>query len=436
MTDIDSATGLYTGPPPDPKEVATIITREMTALDTNVFQASGQSGVFTDWKQVYVQIRMFDPYGVFRFLAVERDPMPTLWNRLQFIPGDEVAIYLGGDLAIAGNIDMRQTAYDANQHGVMLQGKSYSDWASKSAVMKTSTTPAPPDADIANFDNMSFQEVVETLLPRYGVQFYFQGRLDSTPFKRLQAETGENVFNFLERLARVRGIVIGSDQQGAMTFTGEQDAETSISLIEGVNILSMQAIWSTDLFHNPVGVFGSTAGGDDKSGTDASEQQAWSKGLASRFAPHITAAEQPVWNLAELQARARNEARWLNSDMLTANITVQGWFRSDGRLWRPNDLVYVRSPMAMLDDTLGVQGVTYQQDSAAGSTTTLECVVPWKLGYNTTGAFAPTDQQQPQQPSTQLQDPNDPTNPMTHPMMMPPVARPPRPAPNRIRLVF
>src|SRR5262249_26037596 len=70
----------------------------------------------------YVQHRLHDPYNYFRFTAAERDPIPELWSRLQFIPGDEVEILLGGQKAITGIILVRQTAYDSNSHGVSLQG--------------------------------------------------------------------------------------------------------------------------------------------------------------------------------------------------------------------------------------------------------------------------------------------------------------------------
>lgn len=400
-----------TQPPPNPDELAVIVTR--ASLDTvtattllgNQF-ATGQSGVFTDWEQVFVQLRMFDGYGVFRFLAVERDPMPTLWNRLQFIPGDEVGIYLGGQLAIAGNIDVRQTAYDANTHGVMLQGSSYSHWAAKSSVDKTGTGNITGNSDAGNFDGMNFQAVAAQLLSKYGVPFSFQGILNPLPFVKLQAEPGETVFNFLERIARPRGIVIGNDQNGAMVFYGDRAVDTISSLVEGQNILRMQAIWSTENNFNPIGAIGQTAASDSQNGTDASEQTFKVAGIGKRFAPWITVSEQPVWNLAELADRARNEAKWQNTDWLVANVTVQGWKNSTGVLWRPGDQVYVYSPMAMLNDTLAAQSVTYSQDSQNGSTTTLELVLPWRLNIQ-----APIGGPSPNTTTPNTTDPNAPNAP-------------------------
>jgi prophage tail gpP-like protein len=78
---------------------------------------------YSDWETTWVQHRRLDPYMYFRFTAAERDPIPGLWDRLQFKPPDPCAIYLAGRLAVTGIIMVRQVAYEGNSHGVSLQGK-------------------------------------------------------------------------------------------------------------------------------------------------------------------------------------------------------------------------------------------------------------------------------------------------------------------------
>ena len=159
---------------------------------------------FDDWESVSVQHRWADPNPIFRFTAAERDPIPTLWERLQFVPGDECAIYLGGILAIAGVILLRQTAYDANQHGVMLQGVGVTWYAARGSIM---------DKD-GNFDGQTFEQAARKVIAPFGVGVKTIGTLNATPFKKLQVEPGETLWDFLERIARPRGIVMGSDHRG------------------------------------------------------------------------------------------------------------------------------------------------------------------------------------------------------------------------------
>ena len=98
-----------------------------------------------------------------------------------------------------------------------------------------------------------------------------------------------------------------------------------------------------------------------------------------RYSPILTPAEQPVWNPAEVQERAKNEYIWHEGTVINANVTVQGWMMPGGGLWRAGDLVAFISPMTTLNMGLKIQNVTFTQDSQSGTLTTLELVAPWLL---------------------------------------------------------
>jgi prophage tail gpP-like protein len=55
----------------------------------------------------------------------------------------------------------------------------------------------------------------------FGVGVKTIGTLNPTPFARLQVEPGEKLWDFLERIARPRGIVMGSDHLGNFLLIGE-----------------------------------------------------------------------------------------------------------------------------------------------------------------------------------------------------------------------
>jgi prophage tail gpP-like protein len=93
----------------------------------------------------------------------------------------------------------------------------------------------------------------------------------------------------------------------------------------------------------------------------------------------ITAAEQPVTTQAEVQARVENERVWHDDTEVQATITVQGWLYNESRLWTPGDQVFVRSPMAMLNQDMKIQNVTFTQDSTNGTETVLDLVLPGLL---------------------------------------------------------
>src|SRR5262245_59486821 len=175
---------------PNPDEVATIIVN---------------GARFDDWESVWVQHRWAEAYPLFRFTAAEREPIPDIWTKLQWKPQDEVTIYLGRYLAITGTILVRQVAYDANNHGVMLQGVGNTWYAARASILGKN-----------KFDGMTWEQVARSVLAPFGIYLKTIGALNAIPFKKLQNEPGETVWHFLERIARPRGIVLGSDHEGNM----------------------------------------------------------------------------------------------------------------------------------------------------------------------------------------------------------------------------
>lgn len=337
-----------------PEETATIVVRGTR---------------FYDWESVFVQHRWTEAFPLFRFTAAERDRPATLWEKLQFAPGDECAIYLGGILAISGVILLRQASYDANAHGVMLQGVGMTWYATRGSILD----------EKGNFDGQTFEQVARKVIAPFGVGVKTIGTLNAEPFKKLQVEPGENLWNFLERIARPKGIVMGSDHLGNLLLIDNHSSPVSAELVEGDNILKCQATISKEAMFSDYVVRGQTPADDSQHGRQASEQEARIKGSAKRYSPILTPAEQPVWNIGELQDRAKNEAVWHEGTEIRASITVQGWMMPGGGLWRAGDLIAVQSPMAMLNMGLKIETATFTQDNNSGTLTTLELVAPWLL---------------------------------------------------------
>ena len=78
--------------------------------------------------------------------------------------------------------------------------------------------------------------------------------------------------------------------------------------------------------------------------------------------------------------RATYEALQRDGTQVRANVTVQGWLRDGGALWQTGDNVMIHSPMCPLSLAMKIQTATFTQDSKGGTTTLLECVLPWMLG--------------------------------------------------------
>jgi len=342
----------------------------MSGEDEAVLTVRGND--FKDWESVWVQVRRAEPWALFRFTAAERDTMPSNWTKLQFKPGDPCDITLGGEQAIKGVITTRQTAYEGSSHSVMLLGKSLTTFAAKSSI----------DSKTGAFDGMTFEQVARKVLAPFPSGIKVIGKLDATKFEKLQNQPGERVWDFLERIARPRGIVMGSDAEGNMLLIGDHEKEPSAELVEGVNIVKCQCIINDDHTFQEFAVRAQHAGGDDKSGSDTNELESDRiKGSAKFYCLNLTTAEQPVKTKAECTARAEHEAVWNEGTLIQCTITTRGWLRPGaGKLWQAGDTVTVSSPMAMLNPAvLAIQTVTFQQDSQGGTLTILDLVIPMYL---------------------------------------------------------
>lgn len=334
----------------------------------------GVAGVlFEDWDTVWVKHRWMEGWPEFRFTCAERAPLVGRWQDLQFKPGDLCIILLGGQLAMLGVILQRQTAYDANTHQVLLSGAGYT-WA-------VSTSSVNTQNGNGSYDKMPIVAVAQKVVSDVGGKLEVIGTCDATPFDRLHCNPGEQVFDFLDRIARHRGARIGSDHLGNVLLIGEHSRPIVQQLIEGQNILKMQCVFSNEQLASIYHLKGQIAGSDDQNMRAAAELFATAKGTLSGVKKYYeSVVEQPVKTLTELQMRANYEAIQREGTLITAYVTVQGWLRDGVNLWRTGDNVFVNSPMALLNMVMKIQSATFTQDDNSGTTTTLELVLPWMLG--------------------------------------------------------
>lgn len=327
--------------------------------------------MFEDWESVFVQHRWQEGWPLFRFTASERADLPFDYTKLQFKPGDSCTIILGGQLAVTGIITQRQVGYSAQEHGVQLSGVG-KQWAGSTSSI---------DSKDNNFDKMTLQAAASKAAAPFGLPVIPVGALDSTPFDRLQSQPGELVFDFIDKMARMRQATVGSDHLGNLLLIGQHSKPIVQQLVEGQNILKMQCIFSNELMASIYKLTGQKAVEDGEAMRAAAEMAAKAKGgLTGAYRFIETVTEQPVKKITELQARATYEALQRDGTQIRANVTVQGWLRDGHNLWTTGDNVMVVSPMCPLNLAMKIQTATFTQDNKGGTTTLLEVVLPWMLG--------------------------------------------------------
>lgn len=339
-----------------------------------VAQITAGGSDYKDWKSVMVRRDYGNAVSIFSFSAAEPGPFGEGWTSLRLKPGDEVTVSLAGVQVIKGNITTRDASYDAQGHDLVVQGKSSTmDLVDSSVAVKPGT-----------FSGQTFEQAAKGVMSPHPSSLIIKNPPDiaSKPFKSLTIQYGETVFGFIERMARMRGFILTDDEQGNLVASQtDPNAAPVAELQEGGNIKSAHGRLDDQNAWNKLSITGQNVGDDhnwpprDYSAT-VENPNARPNRIRTGLAEHPGDAE-------DMQQRANYEAARCLWPVVQCTIVVQGWKRSDGKLWDVTDNVSVYSPMLFPNEdgrmTLGIQSVVYAQDSENGTTTTLELVLPQAL---------------------------------------------------------
>jgi prophage tail gpP-like protein len=324
---------------------------------------------FEDFETIWVQQTLGDTYHQFKFTCAERKGAD------QFKPGQKCSVKLANQDAIKDGIILsRQVAYDAYRHGVVIWGVTNTYPAVRSGI----------NHGTHSFDDKDLKAIVDEILKPTGVKCETRGNVDMTKWDYMHCMPGETIHAFVERLARDRNVTFTADKDGKLVLIGQDyDAGNQGQLIEGQNILKMQCEMSKKNAFSKYILDCQTPADNKLNGKAASEQRKSKDGTAEQYSVCKIPMEQPVRTLKEVDKRALTEQMFAATQELQATVTVQGWqpggAQGRGELWAIGKKVKVTSPMAMLDQQLAIQQVTFTQDNQSGSLTTLVLVQPFKV---------------------------------------------------------
>lgn len=325
----------------------------------------GGAQILKNWESVWVQAIYGDPVRYFRFTVSEGKPLASNFADLRAAPGDAVRIFLGGRLALTGYINWRQVAYDAYRHGVLLQGRGNNQDPIDSSVITK--------AGGGEFNGYKLEAIAAKVLAPFKIQFIMKGD-SGAPFESVQTNPTETVMNFIDRLARMRGVVLGEDENGNLIGLNENmGVGTTGALVEGQNIKEAQCLIQDPMLQHAYAMYGQGRGSDKRSGKTQNQLSAYALDpTVKRYRPRTLMAPRPPENVQDLQTLLDFEVHWRQGTYIDADITVYGWLRSEGSLWNPGDSVHVTSPMLLLNQELKIAQCTFIQDKSTGTVTELK----------------------------------------------------------------
>ena len=326
----------------------------MRAEDTLHLVTAGRD--FASWKSVRVRRSMVQCAGGFELAVAWRSSDHE--GPRHIAPGEGCEVKIGEDLVITGYVDRVDAAIDATSHEVRVDGRDKTaDLVDCSAVRGS-----------GQWRGQKIEAIAAELAKPFGVRV--RAEVDTgAALQSFALQEGESVFEAVERAARLRGLLLMSDAQGALVITRAGANTLRTHLAVGENVLAARVCNDMRDRFSTYTIKGQSPGSDFQSGKQVSQMQAKATDPGvTRHRPLLLNNDAPDL-AATLRQRAQWEANVRAAQSVEVELLVQGWRHADG-LWETNAFVQVYARELALDTTLLIVSVEFML-SDQGTTTRL-----------------------------------------------------------------
>lgn len=297
--------------------------------------------VFNAWTEVRVSRSLERLAAEFQLGYTGRDARDEVRS---IRTGEYVQIKAHGELAVSGYVEAAEEEYSSSSHRCAVAGRSLAgDLVDCAAGFGRRYQTQWRDASLTT--------IATALCEPFKVKVKVSGDVGAA-FAAFSLEQGETVFSALERLGRMRGLIVTSLPGGTVLFTRAGSSRTRTVIERGVNVLSGSRRDNWTERYRDYHVI--SQGAVDQvlqivhkyRGTPAGLPPTASDSGVRRHRPVVIHAEDGETDLTARGVWERNVRAGRSRRLV---YTVHGW-RRDGGLWSPNLLVRVK------DDELGVDG--------------------------------------------------------------------------------
>lgn len=269
---------------------------------------------------------------------------------------------------LVGYIDRVNIDVESTQISVKINGRS------KTADLVDCSAEYLPSN---SWNNTLLSKIVRDLLDPYGLSLDFisSSAFDLNAKLSLTINSGESIFEIIDRECRKRGIIPVTNPYGELELITTGDRTSRDKLILGQNILTASVSYDYTNRFSKYKVKGEQSGGGDDWGTKSTTQvygEATDEVFDSRFRlKTITMDGQGTNKDAQNTAAWEAQIRAGKTGKLT--VKLPSWFQSDNTLWEAGTLVYCEVPPLRIKEQLLVNQVQFQQDNS-GTICDLELV--------------------------------------------------------------
>lgn len=318
--------------------------------------------VFTHWEEVEVLRALGAASGSFRLATV-----PDVRQRWPVRPLDPVTIELGGERLLTGHVDSLEASVEGSRTRVTVRGRD------KTAdLVDCSARPI-------EYRGLSAFEIAERVAEPFGMEL--RREVDSLrlgePFEVFAVQPAETAWSAIDRVARMRALLVETDGFGRLVFTRPGLGISEAAVVEGENLESATLNWTfLDRFSIYI-VDGQRSGSDDGWGSAIAAIRGVARdGEIDRFRPLGLLAEETV-TFSDAADRAQWELANRRARSLQLECVVPGWRQTlFGAAWKPNLLVPIEIASLSLSREWLTRSVLFRRGPDQAAFSTLLLVLP------------------------------------------------------------
>lgn len=319
---------------------------------------------YMGWSEIRITRGLKEASATFDIAVSERWAGQTPALPWKILPFKQATVTIGGEPVVSGWVEGYEPSYDANSHAVRISGRS-----------KTcDLIDCMPEVGTGQFSGNKLDAIARALCGKFGIGVTVQCDVGDTLPDAVLEKT-ETAFSFLEKLARLRSVMLTDEAGGNLVITQAGKGGQGGALIQGQNILSASAKLTANERFQQYAVLSQTPLTEDDDAQTQVVGTATDPGCP-RYRRHAEMAENPS-DQEHATARAKWRALHNFGASTEATITVTGWRQPDasggpdGALWNTNLLVAVKSPFLAIDRQMLVSKVEFLLNGESGRTTVL-----------------------------------------------------------------
>jgi prophage tail gpP-like protein len=292
------------------------------------------------------------------------DTWPGSGHERRINPGDLCEVFIGNDLVCTGYVDATPIDYDATSITIMIRGRSKTaDLVDCSAEEKT-----------GQFKGLKIEAIAQKLAEPFGLAVIVE--TDTGPaITDHQIQQGETAFESLDRLAKLRQVLITDNADGDIVIASTGSGGDASSALElGINVLSASAGFDYSEVYSKYVVKGQKSGTDDDYGSGAAQSKGESSGGLTRHRV-LMVRQSGQADAKACQQRAQYEQQIRAAKAEEVRYKIAGWRQADGSLWRTNQFISITDSIMKTKPVLLISEIIFTLDPS-GMVTEIIAVPP------------------------------------------------------------